>query len=133
MSSQDDTAGRREPRDDVGSLAEEAARLAAAFQDWAHERAHERAHGLAEHDIADGSAACRLCPLCRLIAVLRQLEPQTVDQIGAQVQDLVRSLRTLLDVLANQPAGRHDGTSQRGGGVQKIELSDDGEEDVPWT
>jgi hypothetical protein len=125
MSSQDDTAGRREPRDDVGSLAEEAARLAAAFQDWAHE--------LAEHDIADGSAACRLCPLCRLIAVLRQLEPQTVDQIGAQVQDLVRSLRTLLDVLANQPAGRHDGTSQRGGGVQKIELSDDGEEDVPWT
>jgi hypothetical protein len=38
-----------------------------------------------------------------------------------------------LDVLADQPAGRHDGTSHRGGGVQKIELSDDGEEDVPWT
>ena len=129
MSDQDDTAGRREPRDDVGGLAEEAARLAAAFQDWAHDRAHD----LAAHDIADGSAACRLCPLCRLITLVRALEPQTVDQIGAQVQDLVRSLRTLLDVLANQPSGRHDGNSHRSGGVQKIELSDDGEEDVPWT
>lgn len=110
--------------EEVGSLGEEAARLAAAFQDWAQDRA--------EHNIADGSAACRLCPLCQLIAVVRQLDPGAVDQLGSRVQDLVRSLRALLDVLASAPAGGHDGSSHRASGVEKIRLSDDGEGDIPW-
>jgi len=99
---------------EVGSLGEEAAKLADALQDWVG------------HNISAGSAACRVCPLCQLIAVVRQLNPETVDQIGDQLQGLVHSVRTLLDSLAGQHA------SGRDGGVQKINLSDDEEGDIPW-
>ena len=99
---------------EVGSLAEEAARLAEALQD--------RAQGSGA--IADGSAACRVCPLCQLIAMVRQLNPETVDRIGDQVQGLTDSLRTLVDSLAG------DRPDHRDPGVHKIRLSDDEEGEV---
>lgn len=98
----------------VGSLAEEAAKLADALQDWVG------------HNISDGSAACRVCPLCQLIAWVRQVNPEAVDQISTQVQGLAGAVRTLIESLAAE------GGRSRDGGVQKIKLSDDGEEDIPW-
>jgi hypothetical protein len=101
-------------RPEVGSLGEEAAKLAEALQEWAG------------HNISDGSAACRLCPLCQLIALVRQLSPETIDQIGDQVEGLVRSLRTLLESVATAESG-----ARRDSGVERIRLSED-EGDIPW-
>lgn len=104
---------------DIGSLGEEAAKLAEALQDWAG------------HNIADGSASCRLCPLCQAIALVRERNPEAVDEIGEQVQGLVRSVRGLVESFAGSGGGRRDP------GVQKIKLSDDEVSDdeeggIPW-
>jgi hypothetical protein len=101
-------------RPEVGSLVDEAAKLAEALQEWAG------------NNISDGSAACRLCPLCQMIALVRQLNPETVDQIGDQVEGLVRTLRSLLESLARQGS-----SSGRDSGVERIRLSED-EGDIPW-
>ncbi|MPZ96288.1 MAG: hypothetical protein GEU96_15590 [Propionibacteriales bacterium] len=105
-------------RPDVGTLADEVAKLADAlrgsFADWG-------AHG-----IADGSAACRVCPLCQLIALVRQISPETVDEVSEQVRDLLQTLRTLVDAAAGH------GTGGRDERVEKIRLGDDGGEDIPW-
>jgi hypothetical protein len=58
----------------LGSAAEEAARLFAAVQDWAKARFDH------EH-LATGSVECQVCPLCQGISALRQVRPETVEHL----------------------------------------------------
>jgi hypothetical protein len=47
---------------------------------------------------ADGAHAgteCRACPLCQALALLRQVRPETVDQLAAAVTELVAVVREL--------------------------------------
>ena len=56
-----------------GSLADEAGKLFEAVQEWLAERS-----GGAGERIATGSAECQLCPICRLIGLLRATNPEVV-------------------------------------------------------
>jgi hypothetical protein len=95
----------------LGSASEEAARLFAAMQDWA-KRNGVRLGGLGvsaagsadetgggshgDHDWADGSAACRLCPLCQLIALTRDASPEVIDHLSAAAESLLAAARAAL-------------------------------------
>ena len=73
--------------DNVGSAAEEAARLLSAVQDWARTRFD------AEH-LATGGAECQVCPMCQGIALVRQLKPETAEHLLDAAASLVAALRS---------------------------------------
>ncbi|MPZ62936.1 MAG: hypothetical protein GEU93_16925 [Propionibacteriales bacterium] len=109
-------------REPVGSLGDEAAKLIGALQGWAREHAADgipQASGLASAYIADDSAACKVCPLCRLIAAGREINPQTIEQVGGAVASVLHSVADIIESAQDNAGRRHDP-------VEKIDLSDNG-------
>ena len=134
MNEHDHRGGHTRPggHESVGSVSEEAAKLLAALQGWAREHVADPSRapggGLGSAYISDGSAACRVCPLCQLIAVVRGINPDTLDQFGHAAGSLLSAVAGLVE-----SAQRSD--SRRGSPVQKIRLADDpddGPEGTPW-
>lgn len=73
--------------ENVGSAAEEAAKLFAAVQDWARQRFDH------EH-LATGSAECQVCPVCQTVAALRQVRPETVEHLMDAAASVVAALKS---------------------------------------
>lgn len=94
-------SGNQEP---LGTAAEEAARLLAAAQDWARRngvRLGADPRSSSDDDSerpgwSDGSAACRVCPLCQLIALTREASPEVVDHLSAAADSLLAAARAAL-------------------------------------
>ena len=103
-------SGTQEP---LGSATEEAARLMAAVQDWARRNGLRGEAGGRfaaagspdpgagstpghEPGWADGSAACRLCPLCQVIALAREASPEVIDHLGAAADSLFAAARAAM-------------------------------------
>jgi hypothetical protein len=91
----------------VGSAAEEAARLLAAVQDWARTRFD------GEH-LATGGAECQVCPLCQAIALVRHLKPETAEHLLDGLASFVAALKS-----AVAAPSAPDGSSSR---VQPIDI-----------
>jgi len=122
------TAG---PGPGPGPLGEEAARLLDALGAWArgnlhrapgasqdgHESWHEQMAGGPGEAISDGSPACRLCPVCQLIAVLRSARPETFAHLLEASAALTAALRSLVEY-AEADADRE----RRRSGLQHIDL-----------
>ena len=121
----------------VGSVAEEAAKLLHALQDWAKESGSEYAgaaasaaegaasavHRIDEH-IATGSAECTYCPVCRVISAVRETSPEVRQHLTTAATSLLHAAAGLLATHVPEPSkGRRDGP------VEKIDLSDDDWED----
>jgi hypothetical protein len=126
-----------DPDETVGSVAEEAAKLLHALQDWAKESGSEYAgaaasaaegaasavHRIDEH-IATGSAECTYCPVCRVISAVRETSPEVREHLTTAATSLVHAAAGLLATTVPEPSkGRRDGP------VEKIDLSDDDWED----
>ncbi len=115
----------------VGSVGEEAAKLLAALQGWARDHVADYSRSASEFGssyISDGSAACRICPLCQLIAFVRGVNPESLDQLGQAAGSMLQALSGLVDAA-------HRSRDRRGSPVEKINLadeSDDGPEESPW-
>lgn len=129
----------------VGSVGEEAAKLFGVLSGWAREQAEAApdpagdpptaqdpgaaVHGLADalgdlvtnlgEHVATGGEDCRYCPVCQVIHVVRDTNPEVKQQLLSAASSL---LRAAAGMLATHPPGP---TSP---GVEKIDLSDDG----PW-
>lgn len=74
----------------VGSAAEEAARLFAAVEDWAR----NRASGLLDSGhLATGSAECQVCPLCQAVGAVRHVRPEAVEHLLDAAASFVAALR----------------------------------------
>lgn len=108
------------PREPVGTLAEEALRFVEALS-----------ASLPDDERADQHTGpeCRVCPVCRGLAALRQVRPEAVEHLAAAMTELARALREV--VAPGAPAQpRQDGgvTSPRGapapGSVQHIDITD---------
>ncbi len=140
------------PGSPVGPLGEEAARLASALQDWtartfpppardagadAGAGADDGAGAGAGHrhgGIATGAPECSLCPLCRLISVLRGEDPELTARLLDAGTAVVSAVRGIADALAERsgspeppaprPAG--DGAPRR---VERVEF--DGPDSTP--
>jgi hypothetical protein len=92
--------GAASPQDGPGSLAEEAARLLVAAQDWFRRSAP-----------ATGAAECAWCPLCVLIAALRSDGGELSERFGdlqAAVTGLLRSLADVASMAWPEPASHPD-------------------------
>jgi hypothetical protein len=126
-----------DPDESVGSVAEEAAKLLHALQDWAKESGSEYAgaaasaaegaasavHRIDEH-IATGSAECTYCPVCRVISAVRDTSPEVRQHLTTAATSLLHAAAGLLATNVPEPSkGRRDGP------VEKIDLSDDDWED----
>ena len=89
---------------------------------------------------ADGAARsdCSVCPLCRGMAHLRQVDPGAVERLSGAVADAAAAVRDLLGATSTAPtsSARHgagpdgDAPGAAGGGgvarvrVQRIEVTD---------
>lgn len=75
--------------ENVGSAADEAAKLFSAVQDWVRTRWDS------EH-LATGSTECQICPLCQGVAALRQVNPETVEHLLDAAASFVAALKSAL-------------------------------------
>ena len=126
-----------DPDESVGSVAEEAAKLLHALQDWAKESGSEYAgaaasaaegavsavHRIDEH-IATGSAECTYCPVCRVISTVRETSPEVRQHLTTAATSLLHAAAGLLATNVPDPSKQ-----RRDGPVEKIDLSDDDWED----
>jgi hypothetical protein len=113
----------------VGSVAEEAAKLFAAFSTWARDQGaghagaaggaaaamSETMHAVNEH-IATGSAECRYCPVCQAIHVVRSTSPEVKAHLAAAASSLMQAAAGMLSASVPQ---------ETKGPVEKIDLEDD--------
>jgi hypothetical protein len=86
---------------EVGSAAEEAARLFTALEDWARTRASAL---LDDEHLATGSAECRVCPVCQAIGTLRHVRPDAVEHLLDATASLVAALRAAAVPPSGEPA-----------------------------
>ncbi len=115
-----------------GSAREEAERLVAAGLAFASLAAN------AHPEIATGSDACCVCPLCKLIEAVRDPDPQVVERIATGAGDLAVGLAGLLRGLSSMTRPSEDAwSSATAGGSERPRPSrsaggaDDDESDVP--
>ena len=96
----------------VGSAAQEAARLFAAVEDWARTRGQASA---ADHG-ASGTPTCGVCPVCSGIALLRDVRPETVEHLLDAAASVVAAVRSAV-VPPTAPEG-----GRPSGGVEHIDV-----------
>lgn len=122
---------------EVGSLADEAAKLFGALSGWARDQAGDAGGGLSDlaahaaasaHDLnehlATGAAECTVCPVCRAVHAVRQLSPEVTAHLTAAAASLAQAAAA---VMATTP-GRST-SSEEPDGVEHIDLVDDWPED----
>ena len=75
---------------------------------------------------------CRICPICRGIAYLREMDPEAVERLTGAVADVAAAVRDLLGATAPEDQGSGDATTAGAGGhpgaprvrVQHIDVTD---------
>lgn len=119
---------------DVGSVADEAAKLLGALTDWARDQGSTAGHGVTDaasaasaalHDatahFATGSAECTYCPICRVVHVVREASPEVRTHLAVAALNLMQAASAVLATTV--PAeSRPDARSEE---VEKIDLDDD--------
>lgn len=119
---------------EVGSVAEEAAKLLGALSEWARDQgsgvgegvaglaghAARAAHEVDEH-LATGAAECTYCPICRTVHVLRQTTPEVRAQLTTAATALMQAVATMLATAVPDDRAARSGPS----GVERIDLDDD--------
>jgi hypothetical protein len=80
-----------------GSLGEEAARLAAAVQDWLASVPGGAAHasGPAGEPGSDPPPECQVCPACQLLRLLRGTRPEVYGHLADAAASLSAALREM--------------------------------------
>ena len=118
-----------EENEPVGGVAEEAAKLLGALQDWAKENGQESSTGAAgaasafrslnEH-IATGGEDCKYCPVCHLISVVRRTSPEVKQHLTAATTSLLQAATAAMTSVATEPHGADSPAT-----FEKIDLSED--------
>jgi hypothetical protein len=116
-------------KEPVGSVAEEAAKLFALLQKG----------DPGEHPEHRLGPECQWCPICQLLAVVRQAKPETVDHLASAAAGVLGSLRALLDAAtesarqaraaSQEPDPKDESPTDGQAGVDRIDVSEDPE---PW-
>ncbi|WP_248582196.1 hypothetical protein [Nocardioides sp. InS609-2] len=93
---------------DVGSLAEEAAKLMGALSGWARDhgdlaphvgdlasRATDALRDVDAH-VATGAAECTWCPVCRTVHAVRSLNPEVRNHLASAATSLMHAVAGVL-------------------------------------
>jgi hypothetical protein len=129
-----DGAGSEGP-EDVGSVADEAAKLFGALSEWARDHGSDLGQGLSglaaqaatsardvnEH-IATGSSECTYCPICRTVHLVRETSPEVRTHLAVAAASLMQAAAGILATAAPDE-GR--AAAARGDGVEHIDLDDE--------
>jgi len=136
VSDSGDTTTSSGGADEVGSVAEEAAKLLGALSGWARDHgstvghavadaAQGAAHGAAgaaqnvnEH-LATGSAECLYCPICRAVHYIRTTNPEVKAHLAIAASSLMQAASALLATDVPEP--------KQPTGVEHIDLEAEGE------
>ncbi|WP_374456594.1 hypothetical protein [Nocardioides sp.] len=129
-----DAGDAHAPGHEVGSLADEAAKLFGALAGWARDQAGDASEGLSDlaahaaasaHDLnehlATGSTECTVCPICRTVHAVRHLSPEVRTHLTAAAASLAQAVAAVMA----SPVPR----AEDQGGVEHIDLADDWPED----
>ena len=132
--SQDDP----ESSGEVGTEAEEAAKLLGALGDWAKDHGSGLGQGVADlagqaarsvkdvdEHLATGAPECTYCPVCRTVHVLRETSPEIRAQLATAATSLLQAASGLLATAAGET--RRDPSA----GVERIDLDDGPDGDWP--
>jgi hypothetical protein len=100
---------------EVGSLAEEAAKLLGALKGWAHDHGAGVGHGITDaagragdavHDVdehlATGAPECTVCPVCRAVHAVRGLSPEVRSHLSSAATSFGQAVGAFL---STQPPG----------------------------
>ena len=93
-------SGSTPGRDQLGSIAEEAARLMSALLDWAKDSNLAHAgHAISTLPIATGSDECAICPICQLLHVIKGQKPEVYDHLQSAGLSLMLAAKAAFDSL----------------------------------
>lgn len=133
-------AGHAHEPHEVGSLADEAAKLLGALSGWARDHVGEAGEGLSglaaqaaasAHDLdehlATGSTECTVCPICRTVHAVRQLSPEVTGHLTTAVTSLAQAFSALLATTPGRAGEQAAGDGAAG--VEHIDLTDDWPDD----
>ncbi|MFL6238036.1 MAG: DUF5304 family protein [Actinomycetes bacterium] len=95
----------------VGSVAEEASRLFAAFESWVKDTAGGATAAVDAH-IATGAAECQLCPVCRMISLVRGTRPEVFEHLVDATASMLAALRAAVDAHEKSWASRRESPVQ---------------------
>lgn len=125
--------------ENIGSVADEAAKLLGALSGWARDHGPDVGDGLADlaagtaaaaHDvnehIATGSADCVYCPVCRTIDVARSVSPEVRTHLASAAASLMQAAAGVLAAVAADDSRR---AAAQGEDIEKIYVDDDWPED----
>jgi len=79
----------------TGSLGEEAARLAAAVQDWLHAMPGSHASGPDGEAGGETPPECQVCPACQLLRLVRGTRPEVYGHLADAAASLSAALREM--------------------------------------
>ncbi len=91
-------------------VAEEAARLAEAVQEWL-------TNASAGLPVGHDAETCRICPLCQLLAMLRGTRPEVFDHLARAGTELIAALRVTVE-------GQEARWRSQRGDVEHIDIGD---------
>lgn len=131
-------------REQVGSIAEEAAKLLGALQGWARDGSADAPgssgsasaaasgvlHDLNAH-LATGGADCRYCPVCQVISAVRETSPEVKHHLTSAATSLLHAATGVLESHAPRQPSREQGEADRRDPVEKIDLADHAD-DADW-
>lgn len=109
------------PSPEVGSAADEAARLADALGGWFRSAATGSAQS---HSSDHDPLTCRACPICRGIAAARAVQPEVIAYLATAADALAAALR---EWHARQPESADRTTCRDRPETVRINIDDDDE------
>lgn len=118
--------GPQAAHEQVGSVAEEAAKLFGAFTGWAKEqgdtlsRAGEAVADDLHQHATSGGPECTWCPVCRAVAAVKQTSPEVRAHLTSAAASLMLAVSGMM---ATHPPSRE-------GGVERIDLDEDLDRDL---
>lgn len=104
---------------DHGTLHEEAGKLAELLEAWLAGARQSTSAWAAEHPAEEEhlrSPECRICPLCRLLAMLRGVRPETYEHLLDAAASLIAALRVGVE------GAERSWTAGRPATVQRIDI-----------
>lgn len=119
--------------EEIGTVAEEAAKLLGALSGWAKHQGTDVGQGMADaaqgaaaaiqnvnEHFATGSQDCLYCPICRVVHVVRESSPEVRTHLAVAALNLMQAASAVLSTTIPEDR-RQPGTE----GVEKINLDDD--------
>ncbi|HSX68824.1 hypothetical protein [Nocardioides sp.] len=115
---------------EVGSVAEETAKLLGALSGWAKDHGPDLGAGLggAFHEASEHLASgedCKYCPFCRVVHIVRESSPEVRTHLAIAAASIAQAASAVLQAAVSEDPKTSGGSHARRDPVEKIDLEDD--------